>query len=148
MKKNKHGGARTGAGRPKKKVMLTSIPLYLSKVSAGFGTIATDYIDQQLNLNEYFCKDPSNSFCVRVMGDSMLGARIQDGDIVVVDSAQRANYGSIVIALINDEVFIKKLKNKSGEDFLCSENPAYPDFSTKCHNIKIIGIVTAVIHKV
>lgn len=147
LKKGKHGGARRGAGRPRKKIMLTSLPLYLSKVSAGFGNLPADHIDQQLNLNEYFCEEPTNSFCVRVMGDSMLEAGIQDGDILIVEGYQRAGYGKIVVAMIDDEVFVKRLKNKNGEDFLCSENSDYPDFSIKCNSVRILGIVKAVIHK-
>lgn len=147
LKKGKHGGARTGAGRPKKKAVLTSLPLYLDKVSAGFGNLAADYIDQQLNLNEYFCGEPANSFCVRVMGESMLKAGIQDGDILIVEGSQKADYGKIVVAMIDNEVFVKRLKSRNGEDFLCSENSDYPDFSIKCNSAKILGIVKAVIHK-
>ena len=145
--KGTHGGARVGAGRPRKKVITTSLPFYLDKASAGFGATAIDYFDQQLNLNDFFCKDPSNSFCMQVKGNSMVEAGIQDGDIIIVEKSFHPEHGKIVIANIDDEVFIKKFKNKDGIDFLCSANPEYPDFSFRKHNIKIIGTVKAVIHR-
>ena len=61
-----------------------SLPLYTCPVSAGFPSPAEDYLEGQLDLNQYLIKHPTATFFVRVTGDSMIGARIHSGDILIV----------------------------------------------------------------
>ena len=160
-----HGGKRTGAGRPRKeptvvtripesmKEIISSmvknehkIPLYQSKVQAGFPSPADDYIEDILDLNQYLIKDPSASFMVRATGDSMTGAGIFSGNILIVDRSLEACHGRIVIAAINGELTVKRLFKKDGVSKLQAENPDYPDIMlTSQQEIIIWGVVTKAI---
>src|SRR5210317_1673830 len=84
-------------------------PLFLSGVSAGFPSPADDYLDRKLDLNEYLVRNQAATFFVRVAGDSMVGAGINDNDILVVDRALEPGSGSIVIAVVNGDLTVKRL---------------------------------------
>ena len=81
-------------------------PLFLSGVSAGFPSPADDYLDRKLDLNEHLIKNPAATFFVRVAGDSMTGAGINDNDILVVDRSLEPCNGSIVIAVVYGELTV------------------------------------------
>jgi len=99
-----------------------SLPYFVTSISAGFPSPADDYIDKKLDLNEYLIENPSSTFYVRVEGDSMIGAGIYSGDILIVDRSLEAQNRKIVLAILNGEFTVKKLiKNK-----LCE---------TLCHNL-------------
>lgn len=147
-KKNKHGGARPNSGRPRKPRSLMSLPLYLSKVSAGYGSFVVDDLDSYINLNEHFVQHPTSSFCLRVKGDSMTGASIYDGDLVIVDTSILPTHGKVVLAMWSDDSYIKRYTQTADDWFLKSENPEYPSFSIKdLEGFNIVGVVTCVIHK-
>ncbi|MCJ7602937.1 MAG: LexA family transcriptional regulator, partial [Desulfobulbaceae bacterium] len=76
-------------------------PLFLCGVSAGFPSPADDYIDRLLDLNDLLIKNPPATFFVKVAGDSMTGAGIYDGCILIVDRSIEATNGRIVIAAVN-----------------------------------------------
>jgi len=80
-----------------------AFPLYASRVPAGFPSPADDYVDQRLNLND-LVERPAATFFVKVTGDSMTGASIQDGDLLLVDRSLEATDGKIVIAGVNGEL--------------------------------------------
>jgi len=101
-------------------------PLFSSSVPAGFPSPADDYIEGQLDLNEYFIKHPAATFYVRVTGESMTGAGILPGDILIVDRSLNAAHDSIVIAVVDNELTVKRLYRKNGRIELRPENPAYP----------------------
>lgn len=101
------------------------IPLDPVKVSAGFPSPAADYEDDQLDINTYLIRNPVSTFFFPVQGDSMEGAQIFDGDLLVVDRSVRATHGSIVIAFVNGERLVKRLHLSPGRVALIPENPLY-----------------------
>ncbi|KMN49750.1 error-prone repair protein UmuD [Chromobacterium violaceum] len=102
------------------------LPLVLSPVQAGFPSPADDYLDDNINLHDYLVTDPPATFIVRVRGDSMIGAGIDNGDLLVVDKGLTANHGDIVIAVLDGEFTVKRLHRMRGRCALIAENPAYP----------------------
>ena len=168
-----HGGKRDNAGRPKgqgkygettKAVRIPvsriadvkgfleasssyKIPLYASTVRAGFPSPADDYIEQHLDLNEHLIKHPAATFFVTASGDSMSGAGIASGDMLVVDRSLEATHGKIVIAAINGELTVKRLSRIAGTVQLLPENSQYqPIEITGEEDLVIWGVVTHVIH--
>ena len=102
------------------------LPLDATKVSAGFPSPAADYVDGRLDINEYLVRNPVSTFFFPVEGDSMEGAEIFDGDILVVDRSIKARHGHIVIAFIDGERLVKRLYNRGGKVALVAENKKYP----------------------
>lgn len=125
------------------------LPLFASRVPAGFPSPADDYIDQRLDLNDHLIDHPAATFFVRVSGDSMTGASIHDGDLLIVDRALEPADGRIVIAAVNGELTVKRLALQSGAAWLLPENPAYAPLPiTEGLDCVIWGVVTRVIHPV
>ena len=102
------------------------LPLDGVKISAGFPSPAADYEDARLDINEYLVSNPVSTFFFAVQGDSMQGAEIFDGDVLVVDRSVRARHGHVVIAFINGERLVKRLYRRAGRVALVAENPLYP----------------------
>lgn len=102
------------------------IPLAGVKVSAGFPSPAADFEDKRLDINEYLIQNPVSTFFFPVEGDSMEGAEIFAGDILVVDKSVRPLHGNIVIAFVDGERLVKRLYKRAGRVALIAENPAYP----------------------
>lgn len=100
-------------------------PLFVSRVSCGFPSPAEDWIEGRIDLNRYLVQHPTATFFVRVSGDSMIGAGIQEGAILVVDRAVQAEDGDVIVARINDELCIKRLRIEGGAVWLMPDNPAY-----------------------
>ncbi len=122
-------------------------PLVLGEISAGFPTPASDGVDQALDLNKHLVSHPAATFFVRVSGDSMVGAGIHDGDILIVDRALEAAHGRIVVAVLNSECLVKRLRKSGGHVFLDAENADYKTIRvTDHHDFSIWGVVTYVIH--
>jgi DNA polymerase V len=125
------------------------LPLLLSGVQAGFPSPADDFVDKRLDLNEHLIRHPQATFFVRAAGDSMIGAGIHDGDLLVVDRAVEACAGKVVMAAIGGELTVKRLERKGDRLLLCPANPDYPSFDvTAREDFEIWGVVTHVIHKV
>jgi len=125
-----------------------SIPLYSNRISAGFPSPADDYIDTKLDLNELLIKNPNATFFLKVAGDSMIKASINDGDILVVDKSINPKHNSIVIAVLEGELTVKRLYKKNNKILLVPENDNYKNIEIKdLNNLKIWGVVTGVIHK-
>jgi DNA polymerase V len=122
-------------------------PFFIESVKAGFPSQADDYIEKQLDFNEYLVRHPSATFCVKVSGDSMINAGIFPGDILVVDRALNAVNNSIVIAVVNAEFTVKRIRFDHGKISLLPENPAYSPIHIDNENFEIWGVVTYVIHK-
>ncbi|MBC7194548.1 MAG: translesion error-prone DNA polymerase V autoproteolytic subunit [Caldisericia bacterium] len=130
----------------KKKLKL---PLYSSKVSAGFPSPADDFVEKALDLNDLVIKHPQATFFVRVSGNSMINANIRDGDILVVDRALEPKEGRIVIANVNGEFVLKRIKKRNGKLYLYPENSDYNPIEIKeGMECEIWGVVTFVIHKI
>lgn len=126
------------------------LPLYISHVPAGFPSPAEDYIAGQLDLNELLIKRPSTTFFVRVSGESMKNAGIQHQDLLVVDRSIEPSNGKIVIAAIDGQLTLKRLKiTRQGKIYLLPENEEFSPIEVKSENeVYIWGVVTSVIHSV
>jgi DNA polymerase V len=101
------------------------IPLYLSKVKAGFPSPAEEYIEAKLDLNTYLIEHPSSTYMVRIEGDSMIGAGIYSGDLAVVDRSLEPGHRDIVLAVVDGDITIKRLIKTKKEIMLCAENPDF-----------------------
>jgi len=124
-----------------------AIPLYASGVSAGFPSPADDYLEGALDLNEHLIQQPAATFFVRASGDSMIGAGIHDGDLLVVDRSLEATDGRVVIAAINGELTVKRLSKKGNTVQLEAENPRYsPIRFNEEDSVHLWGVVTNVVH--
>jgi len=168
------GGARVGAGRPRgqgqfgeptKPVRIPEslvekvtayishqgyqLPFYACAVSAGFPSPADDFLERSLDLNEHLIKNPSATFFVRVVGDSMLGAGIHPDDILVVDRSLTPVHGKIIIAAVDGQLTVKRLHKKNKKVCLLPENDEYSAIELSPDNDVVIwGVVTTVLHSV
>jgi DNA polymerase V len=125
-----------------------ALPLLLAGVQAGFPSPADDFIDKRLDLNEHLISHPAATFFVRAVGNSMLGAGIHDGDLLVVDRAIEPSAGKVVMAAIGGELTVKRLERKGERLLLAPANSDYPSFDvTAREDFEIWGVVTHVIHK-
>ena len=126
-----------------------ALPLFMSSVEAGFPSPAEDYIEGSLDLNKHLIKHPAATFFVRVSGDSMINAGMYPSDILIVDRSLEATDKKIVIAVIDGELTVKRLRYRDNLLFLEPENDAYmPIKITKEMSFEVWGVVTNVIHKV
>ncbi len=124
------------------------IPLFTSAIKAGFPSPAEDYIENKLDLNEHLITNPPATFFVKVEGDSMINANIFKDDILIVDRSKTAQDKTIIVAIINGEFTVKRIRMKNSEIFLEAENPAYPLIKIdKISDFEIWGVVTYIIHK-
>jgi DNA polymerase V len=95
-------------------------------VRAGFPSPADDYLETALDLNSRLIRNPSATFLVRVAGDSMIGAGIRPGDMLVVDRSIEAHEESVVVAVVNNEFTLKRFSRRRGCPELLTENPDFP----------------------
>ncbi len=124
------------------------LPLFLARVSAGFPSPADDYLEGSLDLNEHLIKHPAATFFVRASGDSMQDAGIHTGDILVVDRSLDPGHNSVVIAVINGDLTVKRIMKSGGRLFLAPANPRYrPIEISEGMDFEVWGVVTSVIHK-
>ncbi|WP_047238146.1 LexA family protein [Chromobacterium subtsugae] len=124
------------------------VPLVLSPVRAGFPSPADDYLDDNINLHEYLVDDPPATFIVRVRGESMIGAGIADGDLLVVNKGLTPAHGDIVVAVIDGEFTVKRLHSRGGSCVLMPENPAYaPIILHSGQELLVWGVVTGAVKK-
>ena len=122
-------------------------PLFLDPVSAGFPSPADDYIEHQLDLNKHLIQHPAATFFVKVKGDSMIEAGIHPGDILIVDRALEAADKKVVIAIIDGELMVKRIRIIDKRVYLLPENHNYsPTEIIDEMNFEIWGVVTNVIH--
>ncbi len=123
------------------------LPLYSCKISAGFPSPADDHLEKSLDLNSYLIKHPAATFFVRVSGDSMINAGINDNDILIVDRSLKPSHGKIVIAVVDGQMTVKRLYKRSGKLILMPENKNFkPIEITESMSIEIWGVVVTAIH--
>jgi len=127
----------------------TKIPFYATAVPAGFPSPADDYLDQRLDLNELVIRHPAATFFVKVEGTSMVGAGIHPGDTLVVDRAVQPVGERVVVAVVDGEFTVKRIRKKGDRLFLLSENPGHPPFEVSPQaDFEVWGVVTYVVHRV
>jgi len=121
-------------------------PLYGNRVRAGFASPADDFVEEYLNLNDLLVKREEATFFVRVEGRSMINAGIYPNDILIVDRSLEAKHRSIIIAVLDGEVTVKRLYNQNNKVYLKAENPDCMDIPIN-GELHIWGVVTSVIHR-
>jgi DNA polymerase V len=163
-----HGGKRSGAGRPKgtgrfkgeqcERVYVPAqkkdevfeyletdgyaIPYFENAVPAGSATLNESSVTEKKNILSLLTMHPLDTFLVPVTGRSMIYANIQEGDILVVDSKLEAVDGSIVVASVDNECTVKRLRKRNGHIFLMPENPEYaPIQINEFSDVRILGVV-------
>lgn len=115
------------------------------RMSAGFPSPAADYAEEGLDLNEYLVRNKSATYIFTVRGDSMNGAGIESGDKVVVDRSLSAANDDIVVAVVNGEFTIKRLRKSRGSVSLYAENPIYPPITfADGSELQIWGVIVGV----
>lgn len=127
-----------------------ALPLRLlsHRISAGFPSPATDYLEEGLDLNDYLVRNKPATFLFTVKGDSMMGASIEEGDKVVVDRALTPRHGDIVVAVVNGEYTLKRLHKHLGQVELRPENPAYaPIVFHEGAELVVWGVVVGVVRR-
>nr|WP_218649083.1 translesion error-prone DNA polymerase V autoproteolytic subunit [Paenarthrobacter nitroguajacolicus] len=116
-------------------------------VPAGYPSPSQDYFDGRLDLNEHLIQDLTSTFIVRVTGHSMQGAGISDGDELIVNRALAPKDGSVVIAVLDGELAIKRLRVTKTGIVLQAENPKYPDIRMPAlSELTIWGVATTCLH--
>ena len=124
------------------------IPIFTSRVQAGFPSPADDHLEDTLDLNTHLIHHQEATFFVKAQGDSMIGAGIHQGDILIVDKSLTPKSGKIVIAVVDGEFTVKRLHKYKGNITLKAENPEFKDIKIRGADELIIwGVVTSVIHQ-
>ncbi|WP_284990854.1 MULTISPECIES: translesion error-prone DNA polymerase V autoproteolytic subunit [unclassified Arthrobacter] len=125
------------------------IPVAPVAVPAGYPSPSQDYFSSELDLNEHLIKDKTSTYIVRVAGNSMEPAGISDGDELIVNRALAPKDGSVVVAILDDELTIKRLRITRAGIILQSDNPDYPPIRVpELSDLRIWGVVTWCLHHV
>lgn len=114
-------------------------------VPAGWPSPAQDYWDGDIDLNEHLVRDRPTTFVVRVTGDSMEGAGIYDGDELIVDRSLEPADGDVVIAVVEDELTVKRLHLAATGPQLHPANDAYPVLHPR--ELTVWGVATTCLHR-
>ena len=126
------------------------LPFHANKVGAGFPSPATDYVEDDIDLNAHLIKNIPSTFLIRVQGKSMSNIGIRDGDLLVVDKSLNPKNFSTVIVNVNEELVVKNFIKEKDQSFLTSGSKKSKDKINLTENPEIFiwGIVTYVIHAV
>ena len=124
------------------------LPFHLQKVGAGFPSPATDYIEEDIDLNVHLIKNIPSTFLIRVQGKSMNDVGIHDGDLLVVDRSLNPKNFSTVIANVNEELVVKNFIKEKNQSFLTSGSKKTKDSIVLSENSEVFiwGVITYVIH--
>jgi DNA polymerase V len=124
------------------------LPFHLNKVGAGFPSPATDYVEDDIDLNSHLIKNMPATFLIRVQGKSMNSVGIHDGDLLIVDRSLDPKSFSTVIVNLNEELVVKTFIKQKNESFLTSgsDNSENKINLTENPDVIIWGVVTYVIH--
>lgn len=124
------------------------LPLALCRVEAGFPSPADDYMERSLDLNEHVIKHPSATYFIRASGDSMTGAGIFDGDLLIVDRSLEPAHGRVAVVEVDGQLTVKRLFKSKGRFRLQSENASHPPIELQEESDVVVwGVVTHVLHK-
>ena len=120
------------------------IPVILQKVSAGFPSPATDYVQDEIDLNSELIKNPPATFLIRVQGNSMTEHKIISGDLLVVDRSLNLKNDCIAIINFNNELVVKNIIKDNNNFYI--KNRAEKILINENSDINVWGIVTYIIH--
>ena len=128
--------------------MKALLPFHLNKVGAGFPSPATDYVEDDIDLNSHLIKNNPSTFLIRVQGKSMDSVGIHNGDLLVVDRSLDPKNFSTVIANVNEELVVKSFLIENNQNFLTSGSKKLKDKINLAENSEIFiwGVVTYVVH--
>ena len=127
---------------------LNDIKLAEPLVPAGFPSPADDFIEMEINLQDYIVKNKEATFCVKVEGSSMTKAGINTGDIMIVDRSLTPKHNDIVLAVIDGDFTVKRLAVNDNSVYLVPENDSFsPIKITESMDFQIWGIITHIIHR-
>lgn len=130
------------AGRP------AAVPLYLCAVPAGFPSPAGDYVEGEIDLNEWLVRNKLATYFVPVEGDSMADG-IRSGDLLVVDRSLDARPGDVVVACLEGEMTVRRLVQEGGGRFLAADNAEYPRLEVGGDaELVVWGVVTYAVRRV
>ena len=115
--------------------------------ATGFGAAADDYAERGIDLNEHLVKNKPATFFLRVNSDAMTGAGVQVGDVVIVDRSLTPQNGSLVIAVVDGELLIRKLEISNNRTRLATANKKLSSLDVTGSTLHVWGVVTYVIHK-
>ncbi len=132
---------------PVQKVRITDVPIY-GQIPAGMSTLTEQTIEGHVSLDTRSANISKNrgTFALRVHGDSMIGAHIVDGDIVILEDSKEVHTGDIVAALIDGETTLKRYVMEHGRPYLKAENPRYPNL-IPARELKIQGVMVSLVRK-
>ena len=134
--------------RPTTETLPITRPLLTSRVEAGFPSPADDHVERTLDLNEELIAHPAATFFLRANGRSMQGAGIHDGDLLIVDRSVPSDDGMVVIAVVDGEFTVKRLRRTHRGMILAAEHPDYPPIPIGTEtDVRIWGVVTWVLHR-
>jgi DNA polymerase V len=123
-----------------------SFPLLHYRIPAGFPSPAEDYKVKSLDINDYLVRNKASTYFFRVTGNSMTGAHIHDGDMLVVDRSVEPKHGHIVLAVINNEYTVKRLYACDGVIELHAANPDYPPIRFRENDeLQVWGVVVGTV---
>lgn len=122
-----------------------TLPLF-GPIRAGFAAAAEEQAEELVTLDTYLVRDKNATFLLRVKGDSMINAGIQEGDLVIVERGKEPRVGEIVVGVLDGEFTLKRLKKDKGKYYLQAENDAYPDLYAM-DELKVAGVVKGVVRK-
>jgi len=124
------------------------LPFHLHKVGAGFPSPATDYVEDDIDLNAHLIKNIPSTFLIRVQGKSMNEVGIHNDDLLVVDRSLDPKNFSTVVANVNEELIVKNFVKENNQSFLTSGSKKSKDKINLAENPEIFiwGVVTYVIH--
>jgi DNA polymerase V len=120
------------------------IPVILQKVSAGFPSPATDYVQDEIDLNSELIKNPPATFLIRVQGNSMTEHKIINGDLLVVDRSLNLKNDCIAIINFNNELVVKNIIKENNNFYI--KNKAEKILISESSDVNVWGIVTYIIH--
>ena len=120
------------------------IPVILQKVSAGFPSPATDYVQDEIDLNSELIKNPPATFLIRVQGNSMNDHKITSGDLLVVDRSLNLKNDCIAIINFNNELVVKNIIKENNNFYI--KNRAEKILINENSDVNIWGVVTYIIH--
>lgn len=123
------------------------LPLF-GPISAGFAAPVEEQAEEMLNLEDFLVPQQSRAgtFLLRVRGDSMIDAGIQEGDLVVVERSAEPKVNDVVVGVLDGEFTLKRLRRDKGKYYLQAENAAYPDMYA-LEELEVAGVVRSVIRK-
>ena len=144
---NRHPHKARALITPVQKIRITDVPIY-GQIPAGMSALTEEMIEGHVSLDARSANISKSrgTFALRVRGDSMIGAHIVDGDIVILEDSKDVQNGNIVAALIDGETTLKRYVVEHGRPYLKAENPRYPNL-IPARELKIQGVMVSLVRK-